>query len=174
MSPPPRAAGRPRPVEADRDLPIARPAPADEPTRGAPVLVVEHNPHMRRVLAEILTGRGYGVRTAGSGTEALQIAARVTPGLVLLDMTLPSMDGWSVARALSARTPRSPIIVMADASHALAWSHEVGGVEALGKPFAMDQLLAAADRHYRGCIGGPPADPAQRRLARSRTASATP
>jgi two-component system OmpR family response regulator len=125
-------------------------APAYDPKRGAPILVVEHSPQLRRVLSEILTGRGYGVRTAGTGPEALQIVKNVQPGLILLDMLLPSMDGWTVARELKAAKVDAPIIVMADATHALKLSYEVGGVEALGKPFAMEQLLAAAERHYRG------------------------
>ena len=82
----------------------------EEPTT---ILVVDDDPDLREVLAEFLADEGFGVRTAGSGAEALaSVAATGAPTLVLIDMMMPDMDGEEVVRALAARAPSTRVVVM--------------------------------------------------------------
>ena len=64
------------------------------------VLVVDDSPAMREFMKELLESFGYEARFAASGEEALQIAPNYSPELVLLDLQLPGIDGWEVARQL--------------------------------------------------------------------------
>ncbi len=81
------------------------------------------------------------------GREALQALAAISaidatsPGVILLDMRMPILDGWGVACALQEEGLKIPIVVMTDARHARSWAQEVGAVEYLPKPFGIDDLL---------------------------------
>jgi urea transport system substrate-binding protein len=86
------------------------------------------------------------VVSAASGQEALDAVARKRPLVILLDMRMPVMDGWAVARALRGQGITVPIVVMTAAESAKRWADEVGAEGYLAKPFALDDLLAAVDR----------------------------
>lgn len=75
-----------------------------------PILVVDDQFGVRRLVQEIFVGTGYPVVTAANGREALEIAAAKSPILVLLDMKMPIMDGLETLRQLKAADP--DIIVM--------------------------------------------------------------
>ena len=64
------------------------------------ILVVDDNPANLQVLSNILQGEGYQVRTVTSGKLALRAAERIPPDLILLDITMPDMDGYQVCEAL--------------------------------------------------------------------------
>jgi CheY-like chemotaxis protein len=64
------------------------------------VLLVEDNELNRDMLSRRLTRRGYHVEMAADGKEGLQIAEASSPDLILLDLSLPEMDGWEVLRRL--------------------------------------------------------------------------
>jgi PAS domain S-box-containing protein len=67
--------------------------------RWAPtVLVCEDDPQTREVISELLRSHGYAVIGAATGEEALDVATRATPDAVLMDLTLPGVDGWTVIR----------------------------------------------------------------------------
>jgi CheY-like chemotaxis protein len=66
------------------------------------VLVVDDDQHAREGLAEFLVGCGYRVSEASDGPEALRKAIRRRPDVVLLDLAIPRLDGWTVARTLRA------------------------------------------------------------------------
>lgn len=72
------------------------------------VLVVDDDHEIRGLVAGALRRDGYTVVEAGDGPEALDVAVRLMPDLVLLDMTLPGMDGVEVARQLKA----TPVLAM--------------------------------------------------------------
>jgi CheY-like chemotaxis protein len=74
-------------------------------TRAQRVLVVDDDTEIRGLVAGTLRRDGYTVVEAGDGPEALDVALKLVPDLVLLDMTLPGMDGVEVARQIKA-TPR--------------------------------------------------------------------
>jgi two-component system KDP operon response regulator KdpE len=107
------------------------------------VLIVEDEPALLRALRIDLRARGYEVRTAARGQEALDQAARWPPDAVLLDLGLPDRDGTEVIREL--RTWSSvPVIVLSGRSAA---QDKIGALDAgaddyVTKPFAMDELLA--------------------------------
>jgi CheY-like chemotaxis protein len=69
-------------------------------TKQPSILVVDDDPEIVSMLGTRLTKRGYKVETASDGTRALELAKRVHPDLVLLDVMMPGKSGWEVARAL--------------------------------------------------------------------------
>ena len=68
--------------------------------RNIPLLVVDDDPAIRRLLRATLSVQGYRVLDSATGNEALEIAARESPEIVLLDLGLPDMDGADVIRRL--------------------------------------------------------------------------
>jgi CheY-like chemotaxis protein len=113
------------------------------------VLVVDDDTSILDTVSAILTGEGYDVVSAISGQEALEAVARKQPAVILLDMRMPVMDGWAVARALHAQGIDVPIVVMTAAESAKRWADEVGAEGFLSKPFGLDELLAVVER-FRG------------------------
>ena len=114
---------------------------------GAPVLVVDDDPMIRASITDILEFEGYPVATASNGVEALQSVQDARPSLVLLDMRMPVMDGWGFAGALEARHIDVPIVVMTAAQSAETWAREVKAEGYIAKPFELDDLLEAVERH---------------------------
>ncbi len=82
-------------------------------TREQRVLIVDDDREIRGIVAGTLRRDGYTVVEAGDGPEALDVALRLVPDLVLLDMTLPGMDGVEVARQLKATPLLAAIPVVA-------------------------------------------------------------
>ena len=107
------------------------------------VLVIDDEPQILRALRINLRVRQYDVHTAGSGAEALEIAARHPPDLVILDLGLPDLDGVEVIHGLRGWT-EAPIIVLsgrADSTDKVA-ALDAGADDYVTKPFGMDELLA--------------------------------
>jgi two-component system response regulator MprA len=129
----------------------ARPVARGEGQRGT-VLVVDDDTSILDTVSSILSGEGYDVVSASSGQEALEAVARKLPLLILLDMRMPVMDGWAVARALRGKGITVPIIVMTAAESARRWADEVGAEGYLAKPFGLDDLLTTVER-FRGSGG---------------------
>ncbi|HEV2845986.1 MAG TPA: response regulator [Thermoanaerobaculia bacterium] len=88
------------------------------------VLVVDDVDHGREIFAEYLEYRGFRVATAADGLEAIEKAFELRPDVILMDLSLPGIDGWEATRRLKAdeRTSRIPIIALT--AHALASAHE--------------------------------------------------
>ena len=142
----PRRGGVPPPSSGE-----ARPVAREEGRHGT-VLVVDDDTSILDTVSSILSGEGYDVVSASSGQEALEAVARKLPLLILLDMRMPVMDGWAVARALRGQGITVPIIVMTAAESARRWADEVGAEGYLAKPFGLDELLATVER-FRGSEG---------------------
>lgn len=107
------------------------------------VLVVEDEPGMRRALELNLRARGYEVATAGGGAEALRLAGRRPPDLVVLDLGLPDLTGLEVIAGLRGWWS-APILVLsarADAADKID-ALDAGADDYLTKPFVMDELVA--------------------------------
>jgi two-component system, OmpR family, KDP operon response regulator KdpE len=107
------------------------------------VLVIDDEPQIVRALRINLRVRQYEVHAAGSGTEALEIAAKHPPDLVILDLGLPDLDGVEVIHGLRGWTD-APIIVLsgrADSTDKVE-ALDAGADDYVTKPFAMDELLA--------------------------------
>lgn len=110
------------------------------------VLVVDDDTSILDTVSSILSGEGYDVVSASTGQEALAAVARKQPLLILLDMRMPIMDGWAVARALREQGISVPIVVMTAAESAKRWADEVGAEGYLAKPFGLDELLTTVER----------------------------
>jgi two-component system chemotaxis response regulator CheY len=106
------------------------------------ILIVDDDPAIRATLSDLLADEGYTITTAANGAEALGLVTRdERPGVVLLDMRMPVMDGWAFARALAERGVSLPVIAMTAAQEAGRWSREIGARWVLAKPFDLDELL---------------------------------
>jgi len=111
-----------------------------------PILVVDDDPGILDAVAELLRLEGYEVVTAANGMAALEAIDRARPALVLLDMRMPVLDGWGVARMLAERGVRVPILVMTAARDGASWASEIGADGFLSKPFGIGDLLEAVRR----------------------------
>lgn len=110
------------------------------------VLVVDDDSSILDTVSAILSGEGYQVMAAGGGTEALALVRTWHPTLVLLDMRMPVMDGWAVARSLHESGSRVPIVVMTAAESARRWADEIGAAGHLAKPFTLDELMSCVEK----------------------------
>lgn len=113
--------------------------------RGRPVLVVDDDKAVRDVVLMTLLLEGYPVREAADGAEALQRIENEHPSLVVLDMQLPMLDGWGLARTLRARGLDPPILVMTAGASAERAAEEIGAEGFIGKPFELLDLLAKVE-----------------------------
>ena len=120
-----------------------------EPATGGPILVVEDDPEILSTVADILEFEGYEVECATNGAEALKILERVRPGLVLLDMRMPVLNGWEFARIVNERGIKLPILVMTAAQNARRWAEEIGAAGYVSKPFDIPDLIDAIERLKR-------------------------
>lgn len=112
----------------------------------ADVLVVDDNQANLRLLTDVLASRDYQVYEALNGPEALRIAQSSRPDLVLLDISMPGMDGFQVCERLKAdaRTRDIPVIFISALSDTddVVRGFEVGGVDYITKPFKFREVLA--------------------------------
>jgi CheY-like chemotaxis protein len=90
----------------------------------AKILLVEDNEMNRDMLSRRLQRRGYDVIQAVDGHGALQEAQTQRPDLILLDMSLPGLDGWEAARRLKSDDATRPIPIIALTAHAMAGDEE--------------------------------------------------
>jgi PAS domain S-box-containing protein len=79
---------------------------------GAYVLVCDDDAAVREVVGNLLEARGFRVKTVGSGAEAIRVAAAENPDLIVLDLVMPSMNGWQVTDALKANTATAKIPIV--------------------------------------------------------------
>jgi two-component system KDP operon response regulator KdpE len=107
------------------------------------VLVVDDERPIQRALAVNLRARGYEVDLAGTGEQALQLAAAHRPDAVILDLGLPGIDGIDVIRGLRGWST-TPIIILSarGAERDKVAALDAGADDYVAKPFGMDELLA--------------------------------
>jgi len=122
----------------------------DSNARGKTVLLVEDNLHNRRIFAGILSHYGYRVEEAVNGAEAVERAAEVKPDLILMDLSLPVMDGWEAARRIKAIPEVAKIPIVALTAHAMDGDEQRAldaGCDAyLAKPISPKKLVAEVGR----------------------------
>jgi CheY-like chemotaxis protein len=134
----PRASGKTRGVDSTSRVSGARPR----------ILIVEDNADVRGLLGFILDRDGWTVEIAANGAEAISSLSESAPDVVLLDLSMPGLDGWGVLdrRAVEPVWRHVPILVMsADQHHAEAVMQR-GASAFLAKPFSVDELRAALRR----------------------------
>ncbi|ABC82405.1 response regulator transcription factor [Anaeromyxobacter dehalogenans] len=115
------------------------------------VLVVEDDQDLSSLLEMVLADAGHRVRTAPDGRAALGAVAEEMPGVILLDMRMPVMNGWEFAREFRARYGRAcPIVVVTAAENARLRAEEIGAEDWLAKPFDLDDVLYTVERQLAG------------------------
>ncbi|HEY6911917.1 MAG TPA: response regulator [Myxococcales bacterium] len=119
----------------------------------ARVLVVEDDPDLAALEAEVLKLRGHEVDVASNGREALDAVERARPDLILLDMKMPVMNGREFADEYRRREPSTaPIVVVTAADDAQRRAAEVGASGWIAKPFDPEALVEKVD----ALLIGPP------------------
>jgi DNA-binding NtrC family response regulator len=125
-----------------------KPTPAPED-----ILVVDDTPANLRLLTDLLAQNGYRVRPASDGALALKSVAARMPDLILLDVSMPELDGYEVCRRLKAdeQTRRIPVIFISafgDTQQKVA-GFAAGGVDYITKPFEAEEVLARVRTHLQ-------------------------
>jgi two-component system, OmpR family, KDP operon response regulator KdpE len=109
----------------------------------ANILVVDDEPQIRRVLRSTLSFRGYTITEVSSGEEALELAPKIKPDLILLDVNLPGMSGIQTCREIR-RSSDAPIIMLTvrSAERDKVIALDAGADDYVTKPFGIEELLA--------------------------------
>ena len=133
--------------------PVASPAPAA--SAAAAVMVVDDSLTVRKISGRLLARHGYHVLTAKDGVDALEQLGEVIPDVMLLDIEMPRMDGFDLARNIRAdkRLRHIPIIMITSRTADKHRQHaaEIGVNHYLGKPYDEEELLA----RIQDCINQP-------------------
>ncbi|OED50214.1 hypothetical protein ACH42_01330 [Endozoicomonas sp. (ex Bugula neritina AB1)] len=124
--------------------------PNDEAER---ILLVDDNPTNLQVLLQTLSGRGYKLLIAKNGENALRIAAKAKPALVLLDILMPGMDGYEVCRQLKENLDTHKITVIflsaLDDAKDKVRGLETGAVDFISKPFQAEEVIARVETQLK-------------------------
>ena len=150
--------------------------PDSQPSAGAnaTVMVVDDEPGVRAALERALRIERYDVRLAGDGTEALALLAERSPDAIVLDVSMPDVDGLEVCRRLRAAGDRTPVLMLTarDAVDDRVAGLDAGADDYLVKPFALKELQARlrallrrteADARGRAALRRPRARPGRAR-----------
>ncbi len=109
------------------------------------ILLIEDNEMNRDMLERRLQRKGYDFILAADGEKAVEIAAAESPDLILMDMSLPGIDGWEATRRIKAARESADIPIIALTAHAMASDREkalaAGCDEYDTKPVEMERLL---------------------------------
>jgi two-component system, OmpR family, response regulator len=108
------------------------------------VLVVDDEPNIVDVISMALRFQGFEVESAGTGADAIAAVAAFKPQLIVLDVMLPDMEGFDVARRLGAQRARVPIIFLTarDGTDDKVRGLTIGGDDYVTKPFSLEELVA--------------------------------
>jgi DNA-binding NarL/FixJ family response regulator len=122
----------------------------DKESKGI-VLIVDDSVDALGMISESLINDGYTVFVAMDGVQALVVAERITPDIILMDAIMPNMDGFDACKALKNSTELSevPVIFMTGLSESedVIKGLEAGGVDYINKPVKLDELLARVKVH---------------------------
>ena len=110
------------------------------------ILVVDDDDGIRTMLADLFREEGYEVKTAVDGRQALEYVRRDNFDVVLLDMAMPVMDGWQLARVLDDSAIDVPLVAMTAARSSAVLAKEVRAAAYLTKPFDIDTVLSTVER----------------------------
>lgn len=116
---------------------------------GEVVLVVDDSPESLGMLNVALNTQGYTALVALNGQQALAIAEKVPPDVVLMDAVMPELDGFETCRLLKQMLPNTPVIFMTGLTDVedVVKGFEAGGVDYVTKPISPDEVIARIGRH---------------------------
>lgn len=115
------------------------------------ILVVDDEPAIRELISEVLTIADYEFETANDGIEALNSIRRQKFDLIILDVNLPKLDGFTVLEKVRENAPTQPIIMISartekdDVTHGL----RLGADDYIRKPFSVEELLLRVENRLR-------------------------
>ncbi len=114
------------------------------------ILIIDDEKHISDLLKYILEKKGYSTLQAYFGEEGINLARQSRPDLILLDVMMPKMDGFTVAKTLKSdnKTKNIPIIMLSSAAQLKDKERglECGVIDYLTKPFDKDKLIEAISR----------------------------
>lgn len=118
-----------------------------------PILIIEDNEQTIYLLTFILKQYGYDVAQALDGRAGIELATQVRPALILLDIQLPLLDGYAVARELRRNPALADVPIIAVTSYAMAGDRErilaVGCTDYIEKPIDPDTFLPRIEQYLR-------------------------
>lgn len=114
----------------------------------ARILVVDDDTGILEFVGMALCDEGYDVQTAADGALALEMARENPPDLILLDMHMPTMDGWEFSEAYKELPGRhAPIVVLTAARDADGSARQIQADGSITKPFNLDELLEVVESY---------------------------
>ena len=124
------------------------------------VLVVDDEQNITELIATAMRYEGFDVETAATGRKALEAIAAFRPHLILLDVMLPDLDGFEVARRVRQEGRRVPIVFLTakDATEDKVRGLTLGGDDYVSKPFSLEELLARVRAVLRRVADSPEAE----------------
>jgi two-component system cell cycle response regulator DivK len=120
---------------------------------GWTVLIVDDEPDNLAVASKVLTFGGARVYTAPNGVEGLKVLEEIIPSFILLDLSMPEMDGWDMFKHIRANPNTQQIPIIALTAHAMAGDRErvmeAGFDGYIAKPFRLSTFMAEILRCFR-------------------------
>ena len=122
-------------------------------TPGQYILVVDDDADFREALCEVLGEAGYPVQQAENGEVALSRVGEELPGIVLLDLKMPVLDGWGVMERMRNDAKASAVPILILSAYGFEWEAELLGAQGyIPKSVGMDEIL----ERVRKAAGSPP------------------
>ena len=113
-----------------------------------PVLVVDDDEHLRQFVAEALQDEGFTVVLAANGQRALERLREVRPSMILLDISMPEMDGFQFLETYQATPePHAPVVLFSAEPDAKQRAETVKVDGVLTKPFNLEELFDVVRKH---------------------------
>jgi len=119
------------------------------PEAGTRVLIVDDSKTVRRVLAKMLSQSGYNVLEAEDGAQAIELATKLRPDLIFMDVIMPNINGFQATRRIKrgATTGNIPIIMMTGNKETAEsfWTKKIGATSYLTKPFSRQEIFSQVE-----------------------------
>jgi CheY-like chemotaxis protein len=111
------------------------------------VLVIDDDDGICEVLREALTDEGYAVATVPHGAAALELVKHHQPAVIVLDLRMPIMDGWSFAEQYRRQaTPAASLILLSAMKDIEESARRIGAASFIQKPFELDDIITHIER----------------------------
>lgn len=133
----------------------------------AKILLVDDEPRIEKLVRDMVEGAGYEFAYAENGADALALAGRIAPDLVIMDVMMPKMDGFTACRELRARGVTVPVIFLSAKGDIVdkGVGFAAGGDDYMVKPFDPRELMMHIEAHLRRAAMRPATAPASGTIA---------
>jgi DNA-binding response OmpR family regulator len=115
------------------------------------ILYIEDEPYLARIVSDTLKLKGYDVLHKKDGTRLTESIKQFVPDLILLDVMLPHIDGFTLGNVIRNLFPQMPVIFLTAKSQAqdIVQGFDSGGTDYMRKPFSMDELVVRIENQFR-------------------------